>query len=1075
MARHLHSADRPAVRDAFAPTSPLAVLVIAALGAAFALPCIAEAQSARSASITSAMHWRSIGPWIGGRCVAVTGVPGEDNLFYMGAVDGGVWKSTDYGVQWENITEDSLPGTSQSVGAVAVAPSDHDVLYVGTGEYDIRGDMITGDGVFRSADGGKSWREAGLAETHTISGLIVDPNNPDVVYASSMGHVFEPDPNRGVFKSTDGGRTWRKVLFVSDSTGAIDLVMDPTDPQHLFAAMWQAYRKPWRLSSGGEGSGLYESTDGGAHWTDITHRPGLPKEIMGRMGIGVSASNPNIVYATIQARDGGVFKSTDGGSTWARVNDDWKLRQRAFYYETIYVDPRDPDTVYMPEVDALYVSHDGGKNFTRLRTPHGDNHVLWINPEHPDILLEGNDGGATVSTDAGKTWSTEHNQPTGQFYKIDIDHRFPFHIYGAQQDEGAFEGPSAHPGGSIPLAAWKRAAYGESTPSVPEPGHPDVTYGSGYFSIFLRYDQSTGQYRSVSPWPYYHEGASSGELEYRFAWTHPVLFSPADSTELLTGSQYVHVSHDHGMTWKTISPDLTRDDSAMEAPTGGPIDLDQSGAEIFPYVSALSVSPMDGELIWAGSSDGLVHVTRDGGRNWTTVTPPDLPKYTRIADIEPSHVDEGTAYLAARRYMWDDFTPYVFRTTDYGAHWTEITDGLPKDEYVFAVRQDPDDADLLFAGTKSTVYVSLDGGAHWQPLSLDLPAVQVRDIAIDTRQGDVAIATHGRSFWVLDGLHVLEQLTGGQPAMAGPASLYAPQTAWLSHAYGSRSGGEGGPLRAGENPPFGATVYFQVPDSYDGSTPVSLTFTDASGEVVRSFDLHPKKKEEKKSEVEKEKERTRPSAVQRREALQELTGIEPGANHFQWDLRYPDATEVEGFLAPVAAGGLEDEVEGPVVTPGTYHVVLSYGGQKAEQSFQVKLDPRLDATQADLEAELKLQLSIHRTLDSLDRALNRAIDVRDGLEKAIAGGSAKGGARKAVSALSDEIGRLVQLDIHSSEGDLLHQARLRSHLAYLAADIGLAYARPTPAHEQVFRELQTEARKGEQKLEGLVQQAKGMM
>jgi photosystem II stability/assembly factor-like uncharacterized protein len=1031
----------------------LPAVAIGAL-AVLTVPASAFAQS----TPLSALRWRNVGPYIGGRVVAVTGVRSEPDLFYMGGVDGGVWKSTDYGLVWTNISDSTLPGSSNSIGAIAVAPSNPQVLYVGTGESDIRGDMITGDGVFRSDDAGKTWQRAGLEDTHTIMGLVVDPGNPEVVYAASMGHVFVPGPHRGVFKTTDGGAHWQRVLSVNDSTGAVDLVMDSKDPNVLYAAMWQAYRNPWSLSSGGPGSGLYKTTDGGAHWTNISDHPGLPHGLLGKIGVAVAASAPSTLYATIQAKDGGVFRSDDGGATWRRVNDEWKLRQRAFYYMAIFVDPQDANTVYMPEVDALFVSHDGATTFTPLRPPHGDNHIVWINPTDPKILLEGNDGGATVSTDGGKTWSTEHNQPTGQFYHINLDDQFPFHIYGAQQDEGSFGGPSATSAGSIPLSAWDRTAYGESTPSVPEPGHPGVTFGSGYFSIFLQRDQSTEQFQSASPWPNYQEGSASGELKYRFAWTHPILFSPANPKELLVGAQYVMKSDDDGQTWQTISPDLTRNDPKTEAPTGGPIDLDQSSAEVYPYVSAIGVSPLDGQVIWAGSSDGLVHVTTDGGQHWQAVTLPGLPDWSDITSIEPSHTERGTTYLTAWRYMWDDFTPYVYKTTDLGEHWTKITDGLPDDSYAFALRQDPDDADLLLLGTKNTVYVSLDGGARWQPLSLNLPPVQVRDVAFNSREGAVAIATHGRSFWVLDNLTLLEQLTKRALPPSDSAALFAPQRAWLTHDYGTSSFGAGGD--AGQNPPFGATVFFQLPQDYDGKTPVTLTFSDTAGAVIRRFGLHRK---EATSPTHAQIEAMQPA--ERRLAEQEkLTSVEPGMNNFQWDLRYDPAAEVRGFEPPVPAGGLPDEVDGPAVTPGTYRVTLTYGGHAIMQPFAVALDPRIHASSSALQDRLALQVKIHGTLDSLDQTINQALDVRDHLGTGT-------GARKTAAALDSTVHTLVQLDLHSSEGSLLHETKLRSHLAYLAADIDLAYAAPTEAQAAVFQVLQQEATAGEQALRAAMARA----
>jgi photosystem II stability/assembly factor-like uncharacterized protein len=1028
-------------------------------------------------ALMSKLEWRSVGPYIGGRVVAVTGVPGNANLFYMGAVDGGIWKSTNYGVKWENISDGKLPGSSASIGALAVAPSDSKIIYAGTGESDIRADVITGDGVFKSTDSGKTWHYAGLRDTHTISGLAVDPKNPQVVFAASMGHVFKPNPDRGVFKTTDGGKTWQKILFVDDQTGAIDLAMDAKHPEVLYAAMWQAYRTPWGLQSGGPGSGLYKTTDGGAHWTNLTRNAGLPKGTLGRIGVAVSASNPDVLYTIMQAKEGGVFRSNDAGKNWTRVNDEMKLRQRAFYYMTIYVDPKDSETVYAPEVDALFVSRDGGKTFKKLRTPHGDNHALWINPNNTKILLEGNDGGATVSTDGGKTWSTVHNQPTGQFYHVNLDDQFPFHIYGAQQDEGAFEGPSATRDGSIPLSDWHRAASGESTFTVPQPGNPNITYGSGYYSIFLKYDSATEQYSEVSPWPLYGEGASAGEQDYRFGWTHPILFSPANPKEMLVGSQYVMKSDDYGRTWQKISPDLTRNVASTEAPSGGPVDLDQSGAEIYPTVFSLAVSPLDGQEIWAGSDDGLVHVTTDGGTNWQAVTPPELPEWSCISSIEPSHVDKGTAYLTAWRYMWDDFKPYVYETTDYGKNWKTITTGLPEDEYAFTIRQDPSDANLLFLGTKSTVYVSLDGGANWQPLTLKLPAVQVRDIQINSRQGDVVIATHGRAFWVLDNLALLEQLTKSPAVSADAAYLFAPQGAWLSAAYGSPSSEERKPVNAGTNPKFGATVFFHIPSNYDGKTPATLEFTNAQGQVIRSFKLHLKKKqteaEEKQEKDRQEANEYKLTAIQhRQEAVEKATGIEPGMNTFQWNLRYSDATEVEGFYAPEAAGGLDNSVEGPTVVPGNYTVVLDYGGRKSQQSFAVALDPRIAASSQELDAQLALQMQIHATLDSLNKTINRAIAARDKLQESASKQTlTKAQAAAAIGDLDREINNLVQMAIRSSEGDLLHQPKLRSHLAYLAGDVGLAYGQPTPAMYEVFRALDQQAKAGEQKLEAAVAEA----
>jgi photosystem II stability/assembly factor-like uncharacterized protein len=999
----------------------------------------------------SKLHWRSVGPFIGGRVVAVAGVPQNPNLFYMGGVDGGIWRSTDYGIHWENISDGKLPAGADSIGAIAVAPSDPNVIYAGTGEGDPRGTMITGEGIYKSTDAGKTWQYAGLRDTHTVTAIAIDPRDPNVVYVSSLGHVFKDNPDRGVFKTTDGGKTWSKVLFVDAKTGGNDVVIDQKNPNTLYATMWQMYRTPWKLSSGGPGSGLYKSSDAGAHWTKISGNPGFARGLLGKMGVAVSPVDSNIVYAIAQAHEGGVFRSNDGGATWTRVNDEMKLRQRAFYYMDIFADPQNANTVYSANVDALWKSTDGGKTWHALRPPHGDNHIVWVNPHDTNILLEGNDGGATVSTDGGKTWSDVHNQPTGQFYHIAIDNRFPFHIYGAQQDEGSVEGPSATSEGAIPIGDWHNVAYGESTFVAPQPGNPDVTYGSGYYSIFLRYDEKTGQYQSVSPWPNYLEGSSSKEQKYRFAWTHPILFSPSNPRELLVGAQYVMSTTDGGKTWKKLSPDLTRNDPSTEGPTGGPIELDETSAEIYPYVSAIGASSLNRNLIWAGSSDGLVHVTTDHGAHWRTVTPPSLPQTAEISSIEPSHVAQGTAYLTAQRYMWDDFRPYVYRTTDYGAHWTQITSGIPDDQYVFVVKQDPRQPNLLFAGTRDTVHVSFDGGNSWQPLTLNLPGVQVRDIAVDSRQGQVAVATHGRAFWVLDNLALLEQIAEAPDDAPESARLFAPQTAWLTHMYG---GGFFPRPDTGANPQFGAAVFFNVPPAYNGTTPVSLTFSDARGHAIRTFNLHLKQK----SDTLTPEMRENMSPAQIRSAmLNEAEGITAGMNRFQWDLRYPDATDVNGFYVPSAAGGENDFPLGPQVVPGTYRVTLHYGNTSQTKTFDVALGPNLHPAPGGLAARFALQMQIRDTLDRLDRAINAALAVRDRMPD---------GARKA--ALDREIDQLVNLQTHSSEGPLSTGTRVRSHLAYLQSDIDFAYDKPMPAQYAVFTQLRREALAGEARLRDLM-------
>lgn len=1012
----------------------VAVAIIALCQSLNCTPAFADAPAQK---LISKLHWRSIGPYIGGRVVAVAGVANDPSLFYMGGVQGGIWKSNNYGQSWTNISDGKLPGVASPIGAIAVAPSNPRIIYAGTGEADVRGDFDTGDGIYKSMDAGKTWRYAGLRETHMTTSLVIDPSNPNVVYASSLGHVFKSNPQRGVFKTTDGGKTWNKVLFVDNKTGSAVVVMDQQHPSTLYATTWQVDRKPWALTSGGAGSALYKTTDGGTHWSKLSNNPGFARGPFGKMGVSVSASNPRIVYAIVQAHEGGVFRSADGGATWKRVNAEWKLRQRGFYYMGIYVDPTNPNVAYAPQVDSLFKTTDGGRTWKGL-TPPGDHHIVWINPHNPKIVFMGDDGGATISVDGGKTWSTEGNQPTGQYYHIALDHQFPFHVYGAAQDEGAFEGPSASNEGLGP-GGWHSVAFGESTFVAPDPNNAKVTYGSGYYSYMARLDTATGDLQNVSPWPKYMSGASSAETKYRFGWTHPIFFSPAKPSELLTAAQYVFKSDDYGKTWTRISPDLTRDDKSTERNSGGPIDLDQTGVEIFPDIASLAVSPLGADVMWAGSADGLVHVTTDGGTNWSAVTPPALPQWAQISSIEPSHTNKGTAYLSASRYQWDDFEPYLFRTADYGAHWTQITGGLPNDQYVLAIKQDPREPRLLFAGTRSTIYVSLDGGAAWQPLTLNLPGVQVRDIAIDARQGDVAVATHGRAFWILDNLKLLEQLAQHPEMNATDVQLFAPETAWLTHAFG------GPPFEipdAGENPKYGATIFFNIPHTYDGRTPVTLSYLDAQGHTVRAFTLHLRDKHAKKPS--REVLAAMDHAQQIAHTLAESTAIDRGMNAVTWNMRYGRATEVLGFHMPTS-DDIDDGVAGPTILPGAYTVVLDYGAKRFSQPLTVQLDPRFSPPAGALSERLALAMQVNHTLDALNRAINAAHAAR---------GHLPADQRRRLDAV---LGDAVQMNIHSSEGDLLHEVKLRDHLAFLMNELDTAYSAPTAAENELYTELQAQA------------------
>ncbi|MGA9425829.1 MAG: hypothetical protein WBV33_12190 [Terracidiphilus sp.] len=985
--------------------------------------------------VVSALSWRSVGPFTGGRVTTLAGIAAEPNVFYMGTASGGVWQSDDYGQSWKNISDKDFK--SNNIGAMAIAPSNPKIIYVGTGDSAPRNTVLTGDGIYKSTDGGKTWTFMGLGETHIIGRIIVDPGNPDVVYVAALGHLFGPNPERGVFKSTDGGQTWKRILYVDDETGAITLAMDPSNPSVVYASMWQVSRAHWTFSSGGPGSGIYKTTDGGGNWTNISHLPGLPTGIFGRTAVAVAPSRPSVVYALIQAdykgQAGGLFRSEDAGQNWKLVNNSMDITQRAFYYTEIYVDPKDPDTIYLPNA-GLYVSHNGGEKLTALHPPHGDNHVFWINPNTPQLFIEGNDGGATVTLNGGQAWSSEDNQPTGQFYHANLDNQFPFHIYGAQQDRSSVEGPSAVSGRVIP-PVWTNLQGGEMSWVVPTPRQPWITYASGYYSIEWKENSRTGLSTNVSPWPEYKFGLAGSEIKYRYGWNHhPVVFAPGNPKELLMGANMLFETFDEGIHWKAISPDLTRNDKSKQQRPGGLISADVTGEEMFDTLSSIAVSPRSNNVIWAGSDDGLVHVTTDGGGHWSQVRPPQLPDWSTITCIEPSHTVAGAAYVSASRFNWDDFQPYVYKTTDYGKHWTEISAGLPKDQYVESVRQDPDDPNLLFAGTSGTVYISLDGGGEWQPLSLNLPAVRVNDIEIQPQQHAVVLATFGRGFWVLDNLQFLEQLATAKVASDAPY-LFKPQQTWLVTRGG---GGGGGGRRAtgGENLAAGATVFFHLPADYDGKTPATLSFTDATGKLVHSYTLHLKTK------ARPEPASTNP-AVERKQQEERLTAVEAGMNHFQWNLRYTDAVEVKGIYN---SGFSASPPVGPEALPGNYFVTLTYGHTTQKQPFVVKLDPQLQTTQAELQQRFDLLMKLHDALNRLDTSLNQAIDARDALQKAVASNSQ---AQPALDRLSHDIDSLVDLQIQSGEGALVYPPRLRSWLSAISGQIGMALVPPTPAMVQV--------------------------
>src|SRR6266540_2887053 len=998
------------------------------------IPAAAQRRAAPSApvgvdtSLYNALEWRSIGPFRGGRVTAVAGHADQIATFYFGATGGGVWKTTDGGLTWQPISDKDFK--AGSIGAIEVAPSDPNVIYVGTGESPIRGNVSPGDGMYRSTDAGKTWAQSGLRDAGQIGAIRVHPTNPDLVYVAVLGHAFGPNAERGVFRSKDGGRTWDKILFRSDSAGAIDLAMDPTNPRILYAAFWQARRGPWYMSSGGPGSGLFKSTDGGDSWKEITRNEGLPKGVIGKIGVTVSGANHDRVWAIVEAEDGGVFRSDDGGATWRRTNEDRNLRQRAWYYTHIHADPKDPETVYVLNT-GFYRSVDGGRTFTAIRVPHGDNHGLWIAPNDPQRMIESNDGGANVTYNGGVSWTGEDNQPTAQFYHVTTTTHFPYRVCGSQQDNSSVCIASRTDGGAIGAKDWYEVGGGESGWIVTRPDDPDITY-AGSYSYLSRLDHHNNQERDVTPWPENPMGWGAADLKYRLQWTFPIALSPFNPRVLYAGAQVVFRSTNEGQSWDVLSPDLTRNDKSKQGPSGGPITKDNTSVEYYNTVFVIAPSARDSNLIWAGTDDGLVQVTRDGGKSWTNVTPParDLPDWGLISSIEPSPRDAGTAYLAATRYKLDDFRPYIFKTTDYGRTWRRLVAGIPDNHFIRVVREDPARRGLLYAGGEFGVYVSFDDGAGWQSLQRNLPIVPIHDLAV--KDNDLVAATHGRAFWILDDVTPLQQLADS--VARATRFLYTPRTAYRMGLGGGFGGGGSGFVGAGRNPPGGAVVFFYLKTAPDSATNVSLDFLDSRDSLVRRFTPKP------------------------RAPSPDSLKVRAGMNRFVWNLRYADASRFQGMI--FWAGG----TAGPVAVPGTYRVRVTVGDWSQTRAFTVRPDPRVKTTQDEYQRQFDLLMRISGRVSAANDAVRRIREVREQLDGAAArarGLPADAGGGRRIAQLADSIkGRLAaveeqiyQVKNRSSQDPLNYPIRLNNKIASLAGVVAGAEAAPTAQSVQVFDEL----------------------
>lgn len=974
-------------------------------------------QTAYPEALYSSMEYRSIGPHRGGRSAAVTGVPGEPNLFYMGATGGGVWKTLDGGRSWENISDGYFGG---SIGAVEVAKSDPNVIYVGGGEKTLRGNVSSGYGIWKTEDGGKTWASAGLKKSRHVPRIRIHPTNADVVYAAVLGNIYKPTQDRGIYKSTDGGKTWNKKLFVNSQSGFVDLILDPNNPRILYASSWRAKRTPYSLSSGGDGSALWKSTDSGETWTEISKNEGFPKDTLGIIGVTVSPKNSERVWALVENKEkGGLYRSENGGKTWTQVNSERKLRQRAWYYTRLYADTEDVNTVYVMNV-RYHRSKDGGKTFSTFNAPHGDHHDLWIAPEDSKRMIIGDDGGAQISYDAGETWSTYYNQPTAQYYRVTTDNAHPYRIYVAQQDNSTLRVNHRSDDGSIGEDDWEPTAGGESAHIAIDPNNNDIVYGGSYGGFLTRVNHKTGTVRGINVWPDNPMGYGAEGMKYRFQWNFPIMFSKHDPKKLYTFSQHVHLSTNEGQSWELLSDDLTRNDPAKLVSSGGPITQDNTGVEYYCTIFAANESPLKEGLLWVGSDDGLIHVSKDGGANWENVTPTGMPEWNMINSIEPSAFDEGTCYVAATKYKLGDFAPYLYKTTDYGQTWKKITNGIPAEHFTRVLREDPKRKGLLYAGTETGMYISFDDGANWSPFQLNLPIVPITDLAI--KDNNLIVATQGRSLWILDDLTVLHQLDDAKKSMA--AVLYQPKDSYRTKGRASKEPSK----TEGANHPNGVISHFYLKDLKDDDK-VALTYTTMAGDTLVSFSNTAKEKDQKLK-------------------------VKKGGNTHVWNTRGEKAETLDGMIFWAA------RFIGPKAVPGSYKVHLNVNGTNQTQDFKIIPDPRAEVSVADMQKQHDFISSINATINKAHgsikkiRGVNKQLDAftkqykdneatKELVEKA-----------KTMKESMEKIEKaLYQTKNRSNQDPLNFPIRLTNKLAHLNLLVGIDDFPPTDQDMAVQKEL----------------------
>jgi photosystem II stability/assembly factor-like uncharacterized protein len=881
-----------------------------------------------------AIQWRNIGPFRGGRSCAVTGVSGKPNLFYMGSTGGGIWKTTDAGNTWKNISDGFFGG---SMGSIAVSEWDNNVIYAGAGEKTVRGNVSSGDGIWKSVDAGKTWKSIGLKNSRHVPRIRVHPKNSDIVYAAVLGDLYKSSNERGVYKSVNGGETWKKVLFANADAGAVDLIIDPNNARVLYASTWNVRRTPYSLSSGGDGSALWKSIDGGETWTNISSNEGLPKGLWGISGVTVSPVNSDIVWALIENKDGGVYKSTDAGKTWKLINSERKLRQRAWYYTRLYADTQDENGLYVLNV-RYHRSKDGGKTYETFNAPHGDHHDLWIAPEDNQRMVIADDGGAQVSFDAGENWTTYHNQPTVQFYRVTTDNHFPYRIYGAQQDNSTIRISHRTNGQFITESDWESTAGGESAHIAVDPNDNDIVYGGSYGGFLTRVNHRTNEVRAINVWPDDPMGHGAEDFKYRFQWNFPIFFSPNNTKRLYAASNHLHASENEGQSWEIISPDLTRNDPKTLKSSGGPITKDNTGVEYYGTIFAAAESSFEKDLIWTGSDDGLVHITKDGGKNWQNVTPKIMPEWMMINCIEIDPFTKGGAYITGTKYKTGDYRPYIYKTTDYGQTWKLIVNGIANEDFTRAMRVDPKRKGLLYAGTERGMYISFDNGTSWKKFQLNLPIVPITDLTV--KNNNLIAATQGRSFWMIDDLTPLHQLENSLSNQ--DYFLFKPLDSYRM------SGGNGKTSKTqGQNHSGGVAVNFYVKDTAKTDT-ITLSFLDNNKKLIKKYSNHPDKKKK-----------------------EEQLKVKPGSNQFNWNMMYPDAEKVKGMILWWAS------LSGPKAIPGNYSVELTKNGVSTSQDFNILKDPRSEATMEDMQSQFDFILSVRDKMTEIHKALKNVKKVKD--------------------------------------------------------------------------------------------------